>query len=125
MSLDRLGIDNNIIDALYKKYGFLDEEGFLIGTNHQNFLTMQKRVDELGMKTNLTPKEEKEGAELVIVHKAYMKELENYVLNDGEVLDDDDEDFDFEPGQDDNHSDNLSYDSYDSYESSDNDSEEK
>ena len=115
MSLDKFGIDNTIIDSLYKKYGVLDDEGFLIGTNHENFLAMQKRIDDLNRKKNLTPEEEREGAELIIVHKAYMKELTNYVMNDGEVLDES-EDLDFEPDDD---SDDNSDDDESDYDESD------
>ena len=110
-----LNIDDNIIENLYKKYGFFDNEGFLIGTNHENFSIMQKRIDELNRKQVLTHLEEKEGAEMIIVHKAYVKELESYILDNGIVLDDDDDDdIDFEP----NDSLSTSYDSEDSLDDS-------
>ena len=83
-------LDENVIDSLYEKYGFLDNEGYLVGTSDPNFLAVQKRVEQLAHKTKLTPEEEREGAELVIIQKAYMKELRDYVLDDG-VLEEDEE----------------------------------
>jgi hypothetical protein len=114
--MNRLGINSDVIDKLYKKYGFLDDEGFLIGTNHPNFTAMQNRIDELNRKKTLTPEEEKEGAERVIIQKAYMKELQNYVLDDGDIIEDDEsEDMEFDPEEDEeeDRSDNFSYDSHD------------
>lgn len=109
-------LDSEVIDKLYKKYGFLDDEGYLVGTSDPKFLAVQKRIDQLARKTKkLTAQEEREAAELVIIQKAYMKELRDYVLDQGieedgvfDGMESDGEDGDFEPSSEPSSSEELS-----------------
>jgi hypothetical protein len=90
-------LDSDIIDKLYKKYGFLDDEGYLIGTSDPKFLAVQNRIDQLARrKKKLTKEEEREAAELVIINKSYMKELRDYVLDEGIAEEDDIDDDDID-----------------------------
>ena len=100
MSID--GLTNDIIDRLYVKYGFLDRDGFLIGTSHPIFLNIQDRIEQLSKKEELTNEEEREGTELIIIQKSYIKELNNYALDNClKQLDESKEstDEDFEPDE--------------------------
>lgn len=98
-----------VIDKLYTKYGILDKEGYLVDVKDAKFQYVVNRIEKLANKSKLTSKEEREGAELIIIQKAYMKELQNAILygtcnldlddedsNESSFIIDDDEDYDDE-----------------------------
>lgn len=119
MSINHL--DDDIIDKLYEKHGFLDNEGFLIGTNHPNFKAAQKKTEDLSKKLVLTKDEEREAAELIIIEKAYTREFNKYIMDSmlKQSIESESDDGDFDPNNEheESASDDLSYDSIDSSES--------
>lgn len=75
---------NEYIDELLNEYGILDSEGFLVGTDHPNIKTVYNRIDNLSKKINLTPEEIEEAIKLTIINKAYIKEINKYLLEEAQ-----------------------------------------
>ena len=75
-------VSQTVIDGLYEKYGFFDDEGYVVDPSHENVQKMERRLEELSKKTRLTAQEQREAAELVLLDKAYTDEVNRYVLDE-------------------------------------------
>lgn len=73
------------IDELFKKYGLFDEEGYLIPPEHPMIKKYEQRLDILSRKMMLKPDEEREAMELIALDKAYTRELNKYILEQGVI----------------------------------------
>jgi len=103
------------VDALFKEFGLLDTEGYLVGTDHNNVRKIQQRIDQLSRKTTLYEEEIEEARNLVSVNTAYIKELNKYMLHAAvqelDNMSESEEDEDYVPLHKDSDSEELSYDS--------------
>lgn len=86
------------IDELFEKYGLFDEEGYLVSPDHPMIKKYEQRLDVLSRRMMLKPEEEREAMELIALDRAYTRELNKYILEQGVIgLDEgttsDDEDY--------------------------------
>lgn len=74
---------DSVVDELFYKYNLIDDEGYLVGTNHPDLIRFYKRLDALAQKhIKLTKEEEEEGEEMLFVHNEYNKEVQKYLLSE-------------------------------------------
>lgn len=104
---------SNYTDALFTKYSLLDADGYLVGTDDENIKSLYSRIEELSNKPELTDAEIVEGEELTEVNRAYMKEVNKYLLHEAtkgdSKTDSEDEDYNDDDNDRSVHSDNLSF----------------
>ena len=74
--------DQQYIDNLFKEYGILDDQDFLVGTQHPNLCNVHNRIDVLSQKQTLTNQELCEAEKLTTITKAYIKEATKYLLHE-------------------------------------------
>lgn len=95
---DRMKTRQERIDELFEKYGLFDEEGYLVSPDHPMIKKYEQRLDVLSRRMMLKPEEEREAMELIALDRAYTRELNKYILEQGVIgLDEgttsDDEDY--------------------------------
>lgn len=73
------------IDELFEKYGLFDEEGYLVSPDHPMIKKYEQRLDVLSRRMMLKPEEEREAMELIALDRAYTRELNKYILEQGVV----------------------------------------
>lgn len=109
------------IDELFEKYGFFDKDGYLVPPDHPVIKKYEERLEHLSRKLSLKPQEEKEAMELIALDRAYCRELNKYILEQGvaemDKMGDDEDDEDYIPEEDEDEDDDISDDGdYDSQE---------
>ena len=95
---DRMKTRQERIDELFEKYSLFDEEGYLVSPDHPMIKKYEQRLDVLSRRMMLKPEEEREAMELIALDRAYTRELNKYILEQGVIgLDEgttsDDEDY--------------------------------